>query len=293
MLHSMTGFGSAAGEVEGILYEVEIRSVNNRYLKVYVRLPESWSAAEAQIEQRLRGRLSRGTVTCTVRMKVPEERAAHKVNVPALNYYLEQLRRIETDADAIMRLDLSSLLELPGVCEPPDIQELVGRTRDGLMGLVGQAVDELVEMRRREGESVAADLAAQCDAGLDALENVRGRAANVVEDYRQRLAARVRELTGRGDVSVDDDALAREVAIFAERCDIAEEISRLREHLQAFRAELRTEGPGGRKMDFIAQEMLREANTIASKANDADIARWVVEIKTAIDRIKEQVQNVE
>jgi uncharacterized protein (TIGR00255 family) len=293
MLRSMTGFGSAAGEVAGVSFAVEVRSVNNRYFKPVVRLPEGLSAMEAEVDKFLRGRLTRGTVMLSVRMKLPEELAAYGVNALVLQRYLEQLRPLEVDANPTLRIDLGSMLQLPGVCEPPEVADLVERTRDGLMGLLAAAADELVAMRETEGGALKADLEAQCGAIASHLEAVAARAPLVVTEYHERLAARVRELTDAGNVRLDEADLAREVAVFAERCDISEEVVRLRGHLEQFGEALGSPEPAGRKLDFIAQEMLREANTIASKAGDADIARAVVEIKTAIDRIKEQVQNVE
>jgi uncharacterized protein (TIGR00255 family) len=293
MLRSMTGFGSAGGSVEGVEYGVEMRSVNNRYLKCMVKLPESWSHAEAEIEKLLRERLQRGTVTLTVRMRVPDEQAACHVNTAALSAYLDQIRVLEVDTNPMLRIDLGSLLLLPGVCEPPSLADLCERTKEGLMALIGQALEALVEMRRQEGGALKADLLGNCSAIESNLEAVRARAPAVVVDYQQRLGQRVTELTRAGQVDIDQDQLAREVAIFAERCDIAEEITRLTGHIEQFRQTVTAPEPTGRKLDFIAQEMLREANTIAAKAGDAEIGRAVVDIKTSIDRIKEQVQNVE
>lgn len=293
MLRSMTGFGSAGGMVEGVEYGVEIRSVNNRYLKCVIKLPESWSHAEAEIEKLLRERLQRGTVTLTVRMRVPDEQAACHVNTAALSAYLDQIRVLEVDANPMLRVDLGSLLLLPGVCEPPSLADLCERTQEGLMALIGQALEALVKMRRLEGGALKADLLGNCAAIESHLEVVQARAPEVVVGYHQRLGQRVAELTRAGQVDIDQDQLAREVAIFAERCDIAEEISRLGGHIEQFRQTVTAPEPTGRKLDFIAQEMLREANTIAAKASDAEIGRAVVDIKTSIDRIKEQVQNVE
>jgi uncharacterized protein (TIGR00255 family) len=293
MLRSMTGFGSAAGEAAGVSFAVEVRSVNNRYFKPVVRLAEGLSGMEADVDKFLRSRLTRGTVTLAVRMKLPEELAAYGVNSGVLQRYLEQLRPLEVDANPTLRIDLGSMLQLPGVCEPPEVADLVERVRGGLMGLLTTAVDDLVAMREAEGGALKADLESQCGAIASHLDAVAARAPLVVREYHERLAARVRELTDAGNVKLDEADLAREVAVFAERCDISEEVVRLRGHLEQFGEALGSPEPAGRKLDFIAQEMLREANTIASKAGDADIARAVVEIKTAIDRIKEQVQNVE
>ncbi|MBS3821478.1 MAG: YicC family protein [Phycisphaerae bacterium] len=293
MLKSMTGFGAASGEVEGVHYAVEVKSVNNRYLKVVLRLPDSLSALEGDIEAQMRQRIARGSVTLSVRMKLADEQAAYRVNDAVLQSYLEQIRLAETDSNPMLRLDLGAVLQLPGVCEPPPLEELAEQTRDGLLDLVDQAIDALVSMRVRDGKGTEDDLLVQCETIDRELQDVASRSGEVVDLYHERLRERVEELTRNAKVNIDAETLAREVAIFAERSDINEEISRLTAHVEQFREACRDGEQIGRKLDFIAQEMLREANTIASKASDASIARSVVDIKTAIDRIKEQAANVE
>jgi len=293
MLQSMTGYGSASDRIEGVELTVEIRAVNNRFLKPTVRLPEHLSGLETEIEQLVRRKLSRGTVSVSVQMKVPDEQAAGNINTAALNHYIEQLRLIGVDANPMLRIDLGAMLMLPGIVEPPLLEELAGKLHEGLTKLVLAALDALTSMRIEEGKAVRADLESHCAAITEMLGSVVRRAPDVVKDYHERLAARVEELTLAGNLKIDEESLAREVAVFAERCDIAEEVARLRGHVEQFSQALTADESVGRKLDFIAQEMLREANTIASKANDVEIVRTVVEIKTAIDRIKEQVQNVE
>ncbi len=293
MLRSMTGFGAVEAEIEGIEYAVEIRSVNNRYIKLIVKLPECWSRVEDEIDKLLRKRIGRGSVVLNIRMRVPDEKAAHRVNTAALKSYIDQLKILEMDADPMLRIDLVSLLQLPGVCEPPPLEDICQATRDRFLELVQKALAELLKMRCSEGEALGAELLNQCEVVESNLAAIQARSGEVVKDYHTRLAARVQELVNAGRVNIDADDLAREVAIFAERCDINEEISRLTAHLQQFRQAVDSAEPAGRKLDFIAQEMLREANTIASKANDAEIGRTIVEVKTAVDRIKEQVANVE
>ena len=293
MLRSMTGYGSARGQDGGVAYDVEIRAVNHRYLKVIVRLPDVWAAAETEIEKRLRREIRRGSVTVSVRMKVTDEQAAYKVNTAALNRYVDQLRELEVDANPTMRIDLAALLQLPGVCESPCYESICEQTRETLMSVVDEAVDDLVGMRKREGEALAEDLLANCKAVEDSLAIVAGRTDTVVADYHARLQERVAQLMEAAKLELDADSLGREVAVFAERCDVAEEISRLTGHIEQFRLNAASQEAAGRKLDFIAQEMLREANTIGSKASDTEISRAVVEMKTAVDRIKEQVQNVE
>ncbi len=293
MLRSMTGFGRADGEADGVRYAVEIRSVNNRHLKTVIKLPDCLSAAEMEVEKQLRSRLGRGTVTLSVQMKLPDEAAAYRVNAAALAGYLDQLKPLEAEANPMLRVDLGSLLQLPGVCEPPPLEDLCRSTHATLMELIHRALDGLVAMRELEGEALAADLNEHCATVRELLDGVAQRTPQVVAEYHEKLATRVDELLRQAKLNIDEEALAREVAIFADRCDVAEEIARLGGHLEHFGQALAANQPAGRKLDFIAQEMLREANTIASKANDAEIGRTVVEIKTAIDRIKEQVQNAE
>jgi len=291
MLQSMTGFGSAQGQCDGVEYSVEIRSVNHRYFKAALKLPEIWSSAEAQVEKILREKLQRGSITLSVRMKISDAKAAHTVNTEALGRYIDQVKTLRA-GDEELTIDLAVMLGMPGVCNPPEMDDLRERTYDDLMRLISEAIDGLLEMRAHEGEAVQADLLKQCDQ-IDAnLQVVTQRAPQVVEEYHKRLGERVEELIGAARFDIDQDYLAKEVAVFADRCDINEEISRQRGHLEQFRETCSGDEPSGRKLDFIAQEMLREANTVASKANDTEVGRTVVEMKTAIDRIKEQVQNV-
>jgi uncharacterized protein (TIGR00255 family) len=289
----MTGFGAAQGLVEGVGFTVEVRSVNNRYLKPVIKLPEYWAAAEAEVEALLRRQINRGTVSLTVRVKLPDEQAAHRINTAALANYIDQLKVLQVDANPLMRIDLAALLMLPGVCEPPPIDDLCQKTKAGLMKLVEAALADLARMRSREGAALGKELKAHCKLLLKQVGIVTQKAPKIVLDYRDRLAARVSDLMGAGTAGVDPDVLAREVALFAERCDVTEELARLKSHVEQFLSAADSPDPAGRKLDFIAQELLREANTIASKSNDAEVARAAVEMKTAIDRIKEQVQNIE
>lgn len=289
MLHSMTGYGAATAHIEGVDYTVEMRSLNNRYFKASIKLPEAWSGAEADVEKLLRERLGRGSVNFALRMRMGDESAAYTVNAAALRRYVEQARAALGDG---VRLDVGGLLALPGVCVPPETGDIVERCWPALRDAVEQAMDRLVDMRAREGQGLLDDLAKHCQVIEEQLKTVEDRKLTVVADYHQRLLARVNELTQAAQLKVSENDLIREVAVFAERADISEEISRLRSHLEQFRRICAAEESGGRKLDFISQEMLREANTIGSKANDAQIARAIVEIKASIDRIKEQVQNV-
>lgn len=293
MIRSMTGFGEAQLEAEGATYHLEIRSVNNRYFKAALHLPEGLAFLEADLERLLRERLSRGSVSYRLRVRDLTAAAAAEINASAIREYVQQLRAAGGD-DPRLTIDLAVLATLPGVCQP---RELTGaereRTWERIRRLTEDALNRLLAMRTTEGEALAADLRAHTARVRALLEGVRRRSETVPAEYRERLARRVRELIADSSVHLAEEDLLKEVAVYAERSDVSEELSRLAAHLDQFETLVQTPEPAGRKLEFVAQEMLREANTIGSKAGDAQIARDIIEIKGAIDRIKEQVQNVE
>ena len=292
-MHSMTGFGQARREIDGAQYAVEIRSVNSRYYKAIIRLPDMWTFLEPNIDQMLRKHLHRGSIHFSLRMRLVSADAAYEVNVPALERYIEHLETIRPDqSDVSLSVDLASLLQLPGVTSPPEPERLCRQAQQPLMELIAEAMDAILSMRAEEGKTIARDLATHCDVMARQIALIAQRSPKVVADYQQRLGRRVAELTAKAELSIGQADLAREVAVFAERCDIAEELSRLGSHVGQFRKAVGEDDQPGKKLEFIAQEMLREANTTAAKANDSEIAVAVVELKTAIDRIKEQIQNV-
>jgi uncharacterized protein (TIGR00255 family) len=290
----MTGYGESEGEVNGVTYAVEIKTVNNRYLKTVMKLAETTAFLEEEIERCLRKGLSRGTVNYVLRVKEAPVDALINVDEDALRSIVEKLARIGSSAGVKSSIDISGLLNVPGVLAPlvPG-GEAAGQIKEGVLRITQKALEKLEGMRLAEGVALAADLEGNCKAIKDYLEQIRGRSSIVLQEYSERLKSRVDELLSGANVKVDEETLAREVAIFAERSDISEEVARLDYHLQQFVASFEGEGPMGRRLEFIGQEMLREVNTIGSKASDCEIARCVVEIKCRIDRIKEQVQNVE
>jgi len=186
------------------------------------------------------------------------------------------------------------LLTLPGVIRPtsPD-KEMAEQIKEVVLKISQEAIDKLKQMRAAEGNFLEADLKKRCRAIEQDLEQIRGRSAAVLQEYAKKLKKRVDKLLAQAELKLDEEILAREVAIFADRSDISEEVARLDSHLQQFAQTCKANDQAGRRLDFIGQEMLREANTIASKASDTEITCWVVDIKCQIDRIKEQVQNVE
>ena len=295
MIVSMTGFGDASAERDGTHYTVELRSLNNRFFKAVIKLPETISGLEPELESMLREQLGRGSITYILKMRTDSAEAAYHINAPALTAYLDQLQSIlGRHGSGPVQIDLAGLMQLPGVCqEPRDETDEIARHGPVVRELSIQAVQKLHTMRRREGNALFKDLMKHVNGIASNLQEIQSRAPFVIDDYHKRLSLRVNQLMAKAELQVNQADLIKEVAVFAERADISEEIQRLTQHLEAFEQACRTGEHAGRKLDFIAQEMLREANTIASKANDAQIASHIVEIKGAIDRLKEQVQNVE
>jgi uncharacterized protein (TIGR00255 family) len=293
MIVSMTGFGDATCERDGTHYAVEIRSLNNRFFKPIIKLPDNLSGMEPELESMLREKLGRGSITYILKMRTDSAEAAYHINIEALRSYLDQLQQVK-GLDRFVQIDLAGLVQLPGVCqEPRDETDEIQRHGPIVRELTEKGIARLDTMRRSEGGKLFEELMRHLKVISSSLVEIQKRAPLVVDDYHRRLSQRVNQLLAKAELQVNQADLVKEVAVFAERADICEEIQRLTSHLDAFEQSCRNGEHGGRKLDFIAQEMLREANTIASKANDSDIAKHCVEIKGAIDRLKEQVQNVE
>ena len=294
MINSMTGYGEAQGEINGVSYAVEVKTVNNRYFKAVLKLPELATFLEEDIEKLLRKSIFRGTVNYTLRLKDISASVLFDIDEAALQAIMEKLSRIRSSAGISGAIDIGNLLNLPGIIRPalPD-EEMAEQMKKTVLRISQEAINKLKQMRAAEGAALEADLMEHRKAIERDLERIRARITTVLPEYAKRLKKRVDELLAQAELKLDQDVLAREVAVFADRSDISEEIARLSSHLQQFAQSCQANDQSGRRLDFISQEMLREANTIASKASDAEITRCVVDIKCQVDRIKEQVQNVE
>lgn len=294
MLNSMTGYGGADGQLDGVCYAVEIKAVNNRYLKTVIKLPEAVAFLEDDIDKLLRKSLSRGTINCVVRLKGVSASALFEIDEVALRSIVERLSAVGSSVGVGGTIDLASLLELPGVVQPvmPDERESQ-KIREVVLSITREAIDKLQQMREAEGRFLQADLKGNCQAMGRELEAIRDKSGSLIKEYAKRLRRRVDGLLAEAKLKLDEETLSREVAILADRSDISEEIARLDAHVQQFEQICETEGQAGRRLDFLSQEMLREANTVASKAADAEIVRRVVDMKCLIERLKEQIQNVE
>lgn len=289
MLLSMTGFGNSSLTKEGVHVSSEIKSVNNRYLKLSVRLPDSVARFEAEIEKLIRNRVSRGAVQLSIRVRFLSGQSEHRIDTDLLQGFLRQLA-----ATGLGSANLGDLLALPGVVSETELpDEFVNSLWPAVEASLNDALDHFEDFRRREGESMRVDLQRQCEVIETELVQVATLAPQVVTEYRDKILDRVRRLIGDASITISENDVIREVALFADRCDINEEITRLRSHTEQFRRLLNGDSSQGRKLEFIGQEMFREINTIGSKANHVSIALSVVEMKSAIERIREVLQNVE
>ncbi len=294
MIKSMTGYGQAKGEVNNVSYVVEIKTVNNRYYKSIIKLPELAAFIEEDIEKLLRSNLSRGTVNYVLRLKNVSASTLFDIDETALQAVLEKLNRAGSSASVKGAIDIGNLLSLPGIIQPASPEkEVAEQIKEVVLRISREAIEKLKNMRAAEGEFLEADLKNHCKAIEEKLEQIQSRSAVVLQEYAKKLRTRVDELLAYAELKLDEEILAREVAIYADRSDISEEIARLNSHLQQFTQSCQANDQAGRRLDFISQEMLREANTIASKSSDTEITRCVVDMKCGIDRIKEQVQNAE
>ena len=294
MLLSMTGHGESYFESNEQNVTVEVRSVNNRYLKVNVRAGDTHASLEPRIETLVRELIRRGTIQVSVKIERSTSGKDYSLNEQILAGYHSQLVKWAETTGASLSVDLATLLTLPGVVE--------NRTRDELNleaewivlePVIREALGRLTQMRAEEGTAMALDLRTNCQTIADQLDAVSARAPDVVHAYHSRLTERINQWLSDYKIEIKTVDIARDLGLIAERCDISEEIVRLQSHLEQFDSILNQPANNGRKLEFVIQEMFREANTIGSKANDSEISKYVIEMKSAIERMREMIQNAE
>lgn len=300
----MTGHGEAHLRQDGLSVSVEVRSVNNRYFKLVLRASEGYGALESQIEELVRKAVRRGSVQVNLRIDRQARSDDYRVNTAVLAGYVRQLRQAISEQregesatggpKPASEIRYEALLDLPGVIGSPEVGwEQVESLWPQIQQTLHEALARFTQMRQEEGRAMARDLGDNLQVVQTLLGEIEARAPQVVEAYRNRLLDRLNALLKDLGVNAEPRDIVREVGVFAERSDISEEIVRLRSHLQQFAAFMAEAESSGRKLDFLTQEIFRETNTIGSKAGDAEIARRVVEIKSAIERVREMIQNLE
>lgn len=294
MVRSMTGFGAFELKDGDHVVRVLARATNGKSLKVTSRLSEQLSAFEADLEKTVRETIERGTVYLVVEYDVVRPQAEYEFNTDAIKAYYNALRAIQKDIGCDGDIELSAILPLPGtLSRRGNSWGLSSGLRDKLVAAARGALREMVSMRESEGRLLGQDLRDRTDKVSELLAWVEERTPDMVAQYRDRLRERVQQLLADSNATVDDSNLCREVALFAQRSDISEEITRIKSHILQVRETLDKGGAIGRKLEFIAQELSREANTMASKAGESTILRDVVEIRAEVDRMREQILNIE
>lgn len=294
MIQSMTGYGMGQGQLEDASFTVEIRTVNNRYFKSRIGLPDHLMFLEEEIDRSMRKKIDRGMVNYVLKYKEVSENALFEVNEELVKNCLDKLSGAASRSDITSTVDIAKLLELPGMICPaqPDAAQ-AEKIKKEVLKVTGDAVDNLIKMRSAEGKSLAKELKQYCNSIKKIIKKTGKLADKVPQEYHQKLREKTQSLLEETNTEIDEDTIAREVAVLAEKMDISEELTRLESHLEQFEAACSKGGRVGRRLDFLTQEMLRESNTISIKSGNSEITHHVVDMKCLIDKIKEQVQNVE
>ena len=292
MARSMTGYGRGIKANPAYSITIDLKSINHRYLELYFKIPRAYSFIEDRLRRHLTSKLSRGKIEVTVTIeKLLSDEVLVELNRPLLNSYFKAIDELTTKFNISGKPDLTTILNLPDVMQtvqPAEDQEQLGVLAEEVLN---EAVDNLLKMRYTEGSQLALDLQDKLTSLSQLWRQLTEFAPEMVTEYRLRLEKRIQELTE--GVEVDPNRLATEVAIFADKSDINEELVRIESHLHQFRKTLDLNEPVGRKLDFIVQELNREINTVGSKANDLRISQIVIQFKSELEKIREQIQNIE
>ncbi len=293
MIHSMTGFGKASREHQGGDVGIEVSAVNHRHLDCHVRLPSGWYAHELALKQFVRDRLARGKVNVAISRKRGAAGAtAVQFNREIAESYIAASKELNHLLGSLETLNLDTLMTLEGVLVVEEEEEDAAETEAFLQALLSDALESLKTMRATEGEALRTDLDQRIEALLSNLGEIEAQLPAIREHYESKLRTRIEEL--QLDPAVTEERVSLEVALLAEKGDVSEEITRLRAHTDHFRELLGGSGaPVGRKLDFLTQEIAREINTLGVKVRDSGVARTVVDMKAELEKIREQVQNVE
>jgi uncharacterized protein (TIGR00255 family) len=293
LIKSMTAFGRGEYELNNTLFSVEIKTLNNRYKEIILRMPNSLQELEEEIKAMISSRVKRGRVEVSFQMGKKDKENSYNLdlNIPLLKSYLNIFRRMSDE------FGLSETIRPDYLCQIKDMITMkpeetdIGESLTGLKMAMEQALNSLDAMRAQEGRAIEDDFILRLDLIEMHLNVIEERSPIVVDEYKEKLKNRVQALTE--DIHADENRLAQEIAIFASRCDITEEIVRTRSHLKQFRNYMSMEDSVGRRLDFLTQELNREINTISSKASDSLISSRAVEVKAELEKLREQIQNVE
>lgn len=292
MVKSMTGFGRACKEVDGYVITVELKSVNHRYFDFSSRCPRQYGFIDDKIKSFVNSKVARGKIDCYVGIEaLNTESADVVVNNTLASAYIKALKEISTNYDLKEDFGASTVARFPDVLIVKKADEDEEKIWQLVKTVAEEAIDKFTQMRCVEGKKMYDDVYSRSQFILDTVSFIEERSPQTVKEYNDKLVERVHELLG--DVTLDEGRILQEVAIYADKVAVAEETVRLRSHIAQLREFISSDEPVGRKLDFLVQEINRETNTIGSKCNDVEIAKKVVEVKAEIEKIREQIQNIE
>jgi uncharacterized protein (TIGR00255 family) len=291
-MRSMTGYGHGETDYNGTKFTVEVNSVNRKQSDIVINLPRDLAALEPQIRQAINESISRGRTNVVVSYQ-NGSRASRKLalDVDLARSYHDAMRALQKELDAPGEITIGSILQAPGVMRTPEESFNSGDAWPAIDRALRSALNELIKMREREGKHLAKDLIRRLKAMRKQIKEIRGLHPDVVKKYRASLLERIQK--AGLPISADDERLVKEVSFFADRSDVSEELTRVESHLAQFAHHLRRHEPVGRTLEFITQEIFRELNTLGAKANDAGISQRVVACKAELEKIREQIQNLE
>ena len=289
----MTGFGRAECQEDDYTYQAEIRSVNNRFIEINTRLPKAYSNLEQPLKKLIKSYCSRGSISLTISLGFSNDSLGEweiKPNLPLAKQYLDALKNIQNSLGLTGDVDLKSVIGLREIIKIDPVT-IDPAKKDLILNITKEALASLQKMREEEGKTLQKDLAQRIDSIETHLADIESRHPQVIGEYQEKLKERIKNITD--GFELDEARLAQEAALLADRSDITEEMTRLKSHLNQFRSFFNTNEPIGRKLEFITQEINREVNTTGSKSSDITISKRVIEVKSELEKIREQVQNIE
>ena len=292
MIKSMTGYGKSTLEINSRKYQVEIKSLNHRYLDISIRMPKQLSYLEETIKQQISSKISRGKIDVFISWENNSiEGRTIKINTALAKAYIEELRKLAKEENLSDNIEVNDIAKYPNVLIVQENQE-DETIKNEIIEVVNKAVNNLVEMKQNEGIKIAEDLQKRLDYIQEEVNKVKEFSTGLINEYIVKLEERIKELLPNNQ-EIDKNRLMQEIVIYADKCSIEEEVTRLNSHIGQFKEFLKSDETVGKKLDFIIQEMNRETNTIGSKSNNLNITNGVIDMKTEIENLREQVQNIE
>ena len=292
MIKSMTGYGKSTLEINSSKYQVEIKSLNHRYLDISIRMPKQLSYLEETIKQQISSKISRGKIDVFISWENNSiEGRTIKINTALAKAYIEELRKLAEEENLSDNIEVNDIARYPDVLIVQENQE-DETIKNEIIEVVNKAVNNLVEMKQNEGIKIAEDLQKRLDYIQEEVNKVKEFSTGLINEYIVKLEERIKELLPNNQ-EIDKNRLMQEIVIYADKCSIEEEVTRLNSHIGQFKEFLKSDETVGKKLDFIIQEMNRETNTIGSKSNNLNITNGVIDMKTEIENLREQVQNIE